>query len=422
MGNLPLHSLQTGHHDVVSQSFLFPPPSDLEGRRPPAVAPNVLLTPVIEGYVAYSTANDRLYYLNPVAALIVELCNGQRSVEKIQSLVAPLLSEGGQSEVASWIANAIQEGLLINSTETVSTPSALDSDQLTELAGRLREHGKIQTAFLCQQQAATLDPDDPWKWKALGELAHILGRRADARRAYERLLEIEPDDAEIQHLLVALRDEAPPERVPDECIHQLYARFSDVYESQMLEELYYEGPERLFKAIRDVVGDHQIPSVLELGCGTGLLGQLLKPSALRLVGVDLSPEMAAVAAERDLYDQVEVAEITHWLDDCRETFDLIVACDTLIYFGDLRQVVCRAVKRLRPGGAIAFSVEQAESAPFRLTDSGRYAHHSDHLRQVAESACLSIACLRKEYIRMEYGEEVIGLLVVMVSLKPPHLD
>jgi predicted TPR repeat methyltransferase len=422
VGNLPLHSLRTGHHDVASRSFRFLLPSDLETRDHPAVAPDVLLTPVAEGYVAYSTATDRLYRLNPVAALIAELCNGQRSVESIQNLVAPLLPEGRQSEVDHWIAKAIQDGLLINSTEAKSRPSVLDSDQLTELAGRLRKHGKTETAFLCQQQAATLDPDDPWKWKALGEMAHILGRRGDARYAYERLLEIRPDNAEIRHLLIALRDESPPERVPDECIQQLYARFSAFYESQMRDELGYEGPERLLKAIRDVVGDHQIPSVLELGCGTGLFGQLLKPRALRLLGVDLSPEMVAVAAERDLYDQVEVAEITRWLDDCRETFDLIVACDTLIYFGDLRQVVCRAVKHLRPGGAIAFSVERTASAPFRLTDSGRYAHHSDHLRQVAESTGLSVACLREEYMRMEYGEEVIGLFVVLVSLNPLHPD
>lgn len=406
----------------LSRSFLFFLPSDLETRHPPAVAPDVLLTPVADGYVAYSTAIDRLYHLNPIAALIAELCNGQRSVKTIQSLVAPLLPEDRQSEVVHWIAKAIQDGLLINSTEATSSPSALDADQLTELASRLREHGKTQTAFLCQQQAATLDPADPRKWKALGEMAHILGRRTDSRYAYERLLEIEPDDAEIQHLLVALRDEAPPERVPDECIRQLYARFSSFYEKQMLKELYYEGPKRLLKAIRKVMGDRPISSVLELGCGTGLFGKLMKPHARRLVGVDLSPEMADIASKRDLYDQLEVAEITRWLDDCRETFDLIVACDTLIYFGDLRQVIGLAAKRLRPGGAVAFSVEQAESAPFRLTDSGRYEHHSDHLRQVAESCGLNIACFREAFMRMEYGEEVIGLFVVMVLPNPLHTN
>lgn len=385
----------------------------------PAVAPDVLIAPVAEGYVAYSTAHDRLYHLNPVAALIAELCNGQRSVEKIQSLVSPLLPGGCQSEVNRWIGSAIRKGLLIRTTEAASSPPALDADRLNELAGRLREHGKIQTAFLCQQQAVALDPGDPWKWDSLGELAHILGRRSDARYAYERLLEIQPDDAETRHLLVALCDEAPPDRVPDECIQQMYARFSDFYESQMRDELYYEGPERLFQAICDITGDGQIPSVLELGCGTGLFGQLIRPKALRLVGVDLSPEMVAVAAGKDLYDRLELGEITRWLDECRETFDLIVACDTLIYFGDLRQVVCRAVKRLRPGGAIAFTVEQTEAAPFRLTDSGRYAHHSDHLREVAETSGLEIARIREEYMRMEYGEEVIGLVVVMVSLKKP---
>ena len=380
----------------------------------PAIAPGVLLAPVEDGYVAYSTATDRLYRLNPVAALIAELCDGRRSVDTIQSLVSPLLPDGRQSEVDHWIEGAIQEGLLTTSADTALGPSALDSDQLADLAGRLREHGKTQTAFLCQQQAAKLDPSEPWKWKTLGEMAHILGRRADARLAYEHLLEIQPDHAEVRHLLIALRDETPPERVPDECIQQLYARFSTFYETQMRDELGYEGPERLLAAIHDVVGDRQLPSVLELGCGTGLFGQLLKPRALRLVGIDLSPEMVATAAERGLYDQLEVAEITRWLDDCRQTFDLIVACDTLIYFGDLNQVVGRAVKLLRPGGAIAFSVERTDSAPFRLTDSGRYAHHPDHLRHVAESAGLRVACLREEYMRMEYGEEVIGQFAVMV--------
>ena len=62
-------------------------------------------------------------------------------------------------------------------------------------------------------------------------------------------------------------------------------------------------------------------------------------------------------------------------DDAIAPFDVIAACDTFIYFGDLRQVVVPAAKRLTSGGLLAFTVESGETYPLRLTDSGRFAHH-----------------------------------------------
>jgi Flp pilus assembly protein TadD len=56
----------------------------------------------------------------------------------------------------------------------------------------LRDRDRILAAFICQQRVTELAPDDPHTWHDLGELAHILGRRADARIAYERYLERHP--------------------------------------------------------------------------------------------------------------------------------------------------------------------------------------------------------------------------------------
>jgi predicted TPR repeat methyltransferase len=50
--------------------------------------------------------------------------------------------------------------------------------------------------------------------------------------------------------------------------------------------------------------------VLDLGCGTGLSGQALRPLARRLTGVDLSPAMIDARRTRTVYDVLTVAEIT----------------------------------------------------------------------------------------------------------------
>jgi predicted TPR repeat methyltransferase len=132
-----------------------------------------------------------------------------------------------------------------------------------------------------------------------------------------------------------------------------------------------------------------------------------------MTGVDLSPEMIELARARNIYDRLEVAEITRWLAGNGDNFDLIAACDCLIYFGDLRQVVVPAAKRLAPGGVLAFTVERGDQYPFRLTDTGRYTHNAKHVREVADEAGLCVARLDEAYLRMEYGEEVTGLFVAL---------
>nr|MCU0980853.1 methyltransferase domain-containing protein [Pirellulaceae bacterium] len=142
-----------------------------------------------------------------------------------------------------------------------------------------------------------------------------------------------------QHILVALRDEPAPPRVPEACIRQLYERFSAFYESNMCDELGYQAPQQLREVIQQVIGSKRGLSVLDLGCGTGLAGVSLRPLAAHLIGVDLSGEMLAQARSRHIYDELHVGELTEWLSRGRQKFDLIVACDTFIYFGDLRQVI-----------------------------------------------------------------------------------
>lgn len=94
----------------------------------------------------------------------------------------------------------------------------------------------------------------------------------------------------------------------------------------------------------------------DLGCGTGLMGPLLRPDCGRLVGVDLSAGMCDKARARGCYDSVHVCELVEWLQalatgggdasSCGggggRGFDLLVAADVLVYIGDLQPLLAAA--------------------------------------------------------------------------------
>ena len=379
----------------------------------PALNSAIQLITTEDGYVAFDPTTDKLHELNPTASLIVELCDGKRSVEDICAVLAPMLPEGAEEGVSAWIEEGVAAGLLSWGGDPGNAHRELSSEELHKISRRLRYKDKEQLAFLCQQQAAALAPENADMWYDLAEMAEMVGRREDARAAYEKYIELKPDDADIRHILVALRGEPAPPRAPDKAIEQMYAEFSRTFETNLCKELGYKAPEQVRELIDPLLGERRELAVLDLGCGTGLAGVQFKERASRLIGVDISPEMIELARARNLYDRLEVSEITAWLGRCEERFELVVCCDCLIYFGDLRQVVLPVAGLLRPKGVFAFTLERGERYPLRLTDTGRYAHHADHVREVAAAAKLDVVRLEEGFLRNEYGAPVTGLFVVL---------
>jgi len=379
----------------------------------PKIHPAILLSPVEGGYVAYDPALDRLHQLNPVAALLTELCDGSRGVEEIRDLAGPLVPEGKLGEIDRWIDDGIKAGLLVWEGNEPAGGRELSAEELSTLTKRLKATGKFQSAYLCGKRAVELKPDDWDAWYELGEVAQCVGRREEARAAYQKYFDANPGDGEIEHLLIALRDDTPPPRASDRAIQHIYKSFAASYESRMREDLRYVGPERMQDALKPVIGDRAGLSILDLGCGSGLAGVSVRERAAELIGVDLSPEMIELARARGIYDRLELAEITAWLDQGQSLFDLIISCDCLIYFGDLGRIAQSAARRLKPGGFFAMSMERGDRHPFHLTDTGRYTHHPDHVREAAAKSGLAVAQMDESFLRMEYGEEVMGLYAVL---------
>lgn len=225
-----------------------------------------------------------------------------------------------------------------------------------------------------------------------------------------------PDDPIIQHRLAAWFGQEVPMRANDAYVTDLFDRYADSFD-EALARLAYRVPALIAEQLAEVAGT---PAgqwrALDAGCGTGLCGSLLRPWARHLTGVDLSRGMLEKARERGCYDELVVAELTLFLTERPASYDLIASADTLIYFGNLESMFNAAAHALRPGGWLAFTVEQAtdDTAPdgFRLNQSSRYSHTAGYVQRTLTAAGLPLRAMTTVTLRLEAGEPVIGYAVL----------
>src|SRR5262249_36761156 len=88
--------------------------------------------------------------------------------------------------------------------------------------------------------------------------------------------------------------------------------------------------------------------------------QLFRPSAGRLVGVDLSAAMIARADAKGDYDRLVVGNLGAVLSDeiaKAAKYDLVLAADVFVYVSDLAPVFGDVARVLAPRGVVAFTVE-----------------------------------------------------------------
>jgi 2-polyprenyl-3-methyl-5-hydroxy-6-metoxy-1,4-benzoquinol methylase len=99
--------------------------------------------------------------------------------------------------------------------------------------------------------------------------------------------------------------------------------------------------------------------VLDVGCGAGLLGRLLRERGHHVTGLELVPEAADEA--RKWLDRVVTADVEAGLPFAAEPFDAIVFADLLEHLVDPWRVVREAASLLTPGGVVVASVPNVQN-------------------------------------------------------------
>jgi predicted TPR repeat methyltransferase len=342
---------------------------------------------------------------------------------------------------------AIEEGLaLVRRSVEADPANAHASNNLGNMYVQMQRDGQAEQAYL---RATSLDPRLAAAWynlariysrdnkferalvclrnvtrivagfgDALQTLAHVyyrLGRPDEARAVYQQWAEELPDDPTPQHMLAAISGQGVPERADDRYIVKTFDGFADSFDEQ-LAVLGYSAPQLVAASL--IVHPLYLTgraAVLDAGCGTGWCGPLLRTTAARLVGVDLSPRMLALARERGVYDELHEAELTAFMISRPATFDIIVLADVLCYFGRLEPAIRAAHDALLSGGLLCFSVEALAQAAigecFQLGRHGRYSHNRPYLEHVMIDAGFGPSGIETVVLRQELGQAVKGYLV-----------
>jgi len=252
-------------------------------------------------------------------------------------------------------------------------------------------------------------------YEGLANIARKRDNRKQAINCYKKALKIDPEHASSLHFLATMGEIPQPPRASDRYVADLFDAYAESFDDHLVAGLKYHIPDILCEMISKKLNVSQPAlDVVDLGCGTGLCGPLLRPMARTLTGIDLSPKMIGQAQRRAVYDELLVAEIGAALQHTEAEFDLVVAADVLVYIGDTVPFFNDCHKVLRPNGWLAISLEKTAKG-WTLNKSGRYAHSVHYVTETAESCGFKIVEIYDTNIRVENGVPVAGFIVLAQS-------
>lgn len=249
----------------------------------------------------------------------------------------------------------------------------------------------------------------------LGRLqaALALDNKEQALKDSDALLEINPDSEEALFWRQIAYGETPATQ-PISLVRQLNEGFADLYDQHMVRTLKYQLPRQVAEHITARYPDKKM-NVLDLGCGTGLLGVCLGRIDGALVGVDVSIPMIEQAARHNVYDRFHTVNLLDALVATPDNlYNVITACDVFIYVGDLSKAIPNAFRILTAGGHFIFSCESATADEGNLTlrPSMRYAHQQAHIEALCKAAGFDDISVETTDLRLENNQPVAGFVVI----------
>ncbi len=281
-------------------------------------------------------------------------------------------------------------------------------EALGHCAAALAELGHAPQALACADRALALAPAMGVVWTLRGELLKELGRQGEAAASFEKAIAHGGDPQLHRYYLASLTGRDVPPAAPRQYVETLFDNYAEGFDDHLVNVLKYRAPPVLAEGLRSM--KRRFSRALDLGCGTGLCGPLLRPLADRLDGVDLSATMAERSTASGAYDEVVQSDLVDYLAGTPKRFDLIVAADVFIYVGALEAVFAGVARVVDAGGVFCFSIEASQDGQdLALLASLRYAHSRGYVKQLAAEHGFGVIAVEEQPIREEQRQPIAGL-------------
>jgi predicted TPR repeat methyltransferase len=272
--------------------------------------------------------------------------------------------------------------------------------------------GAVQPALQAFERAVAANPGLGEAWSERGSLLRELHRLGEAAQCFEKALALGADAEVHGYYLASVRGTGAPASPPRRYVEALFDQYAAEFQQHLVDKLRYQAHESLLRPL--LAEGRRYGRVLDLGCGSGLCGTLIKPLADVIDGVDLSRAMLEQARRLGVYRELVHADLATFLADATPGAELVLAADVFIYVGEL-SAVFRSVRRLlAPGGRFAFTVERSsDGQDVQLLPSLRYAHAESYVRRLALEHGFKLRELSAAPLREDQARPVIGLYVYL---------
>ena len=230
-----------------------------------------------------------------------------------------------------------------------------------------------------------------------------------ATQLYKQILDIDPNCTDAKFIYTALTGQSNvSDKAPTSYIKSLFNQYAGHYDKHLKSVLHYQLPAAIDELIirLNLSGTD---TCLDLGCGTGLIGEVLKPYVGTLIGIDLSDDMLQAARNKNIYSKLIACDILETPDDI--CADLIIAADVLPYFGNVESLFAVIDDRLSADGVTIFSFEHSDSHPYALHQDVRFAHSQSYIESCIKACGWDLIEISAINLRKQQGKAVNGYLV-----------
>lgn len=344
--------------------------------------------------------------------------SGAGQHDEAMALASKAISQDNTVDMVRWglqVALAAgQEATATRWTRQIVQLDPTNSTARLALVYRLigQDANSTEAAALLDQLSRE-SPDDVNVVYARATVARRQGRDGDARVDAETMIRLSPDNPVIRDFHALAHGQTPATQA-ESTVAALFDAYAPRFDQSLWGDLQYRLPRQVADILLRLHPDRKF-SVLDLGCGTGLVGLFLGPLEGHIIGVDLSIKMIEQAAKHNVYSRFYHVNILNALTATpAEHYEAITCADALVYVGDLSPVIPGALRILKPDGHFIFSCEAAaeEETDLVLRKSDRYAHKQSHVERLCRDAGFDEVHI--EYLpslRMEGGTPLPGFLV-----------
>ena len=250
------------------------------------------------------------------------------------------------------------------------------------------------------------DPLPNLKWRIADSLAALHEQNPQLAIDFAKgWLKNCPKDAVASHTLAALQGQKE-ESILD-YTKELYDDFSESYDEKM-KELHNITLDEIIK----ILPNRKYTKALDIGCGTGAFGRAYHQHISHLTGIDLSSKMLALAKQTRAYETLKNTDISDYLSQRKENFDLIMAIDIMGYISKVDSLFRQVKDHLKKKGLFAFSAETTAGSEPILAPHGRYLYPLAFLEKQLKQAGLSVIQKKEADLRKEGKSYARGVVIL----------